>query len=59
MMVVNSGVDDTHDDIAAAGLEIPRIRGIDIGVRGAAGLSSVVEAPQLCETLVIGDNIGR
>ena len=54
MAVVNSGVDDSYDDILRAGGYSPGLEGVDVRVPGAAVLAGVVQAPQLGQLRVIG-----
>ena len=55
--VVNARVDHGDDDTPGAGRDIPGLGSIDVGVRRAAELSGVVQAPELVEVDVVG--VGR
>src|SRR5262249_9769888 len=53
--VVHAGVEDGDDHTTGAGGDVPRLGGVDVGVRGAAGLPGVVQAPHRGEVRVVGD----
>jgi hypothetical protein len=55
MGVIDAGVDDGHDDVAAAGGAVPGLGCVDVGVERAAALSGVVQAPQRAELRIVGD----
>ena len=46
---VHAGVDDGDDDGGAAGGDAPGFGSVDVSVRGATGLTCVVEVPLLIE----------
>ena len=48
MCVVDTGVDHADHD-TAAGLDVPGLDRIDIGIIGSAALSRVVQSPELIE----------
>ena len=54
MVVIDPGVDHRHDDVAAAGGDVPRLHGVDVRVGDSAALTRVVEPPQLAEARIIG-----
>ncbi len=56
--VVHAGVDHADDDVGAADAVVPRLDGVDVSVRGAAGLAGVVEPVQLGEAGIVGRGAG-
>ena len=44
---IHTRVDHRNDDVARARPDLPRLQRVDIGVRGAAGLSRIVQVPRL------------
>ena len=54
MVVVNSGIDHPDHNFAAAGLEIPRLRCVDVSVDLPSGLTGVVECPHLIVAFIVG-----
>jgi hypothetical protein len=57
VIVVNASVNDEDDDAGASGGDVPGFWGINVSVGGTAGLSGVVQPPQLGEVGVIGSQL--
>ena len=53
MDVVDPGVDHRHPHVLAAGGDVPRGWGVDVGSRRASGLPEVQEAPELSELGIV------
>src|SRR5262249_24208377 len=49
VVVVDAALDDGDGDAAGAGGRVPGLGGVDVGVRGAAALAGVVQAPLRAE----------
>src|SRR5215510_11245682 len=54
MVVIDSGIENRDNYIAASGRDIPCLGCIDIGIRGPARLTGVVKSPHLTKPGVIG-----
>src|SRR5262245_33306750 len=54
MVVIDSGIENRDNYIAASGRDIPCLGCIDIGIRGPARLTGVVESPHLAKPGVVG-----
>src|SRR5215467_13310772 len=54
MVVIDSGIENRDNYIAASGRDIPCLGCIDIGIRGPARLTGVVESPHLTKPGVVG-----
>src|SRR5262249_24759432 len=55
VVVIDAGVVDGDDDLAAAGGDVPGGGGVDVGAGGAAGLAGVAEVPLVAELRDGGD----
>jgi len=55
--VVDARIDHAHDDLAAAGGDVPGLGRVDVGVVGSAGLAGVVQAPEPGILRVVGDGL--
>ena len=58
VVVIHTRIDDADDDVGA-GLDIPGLGRVDVGVGGAAGLPGVVEAPERAQGRVVRDRVDR
>ena len=54
VVVVNAGVQHCHHHVPRADGNVPRLLGVDIGVRCAAGLARVVQSPALRIAEIVG-----
>ena len=53
MPILDPGIDDGHDHVAAAGSQVPRFRRPNVGARSTPRLAGVVQAPELGEARVV------
>src|SRR5215471_15951046 len=54
MVVIDSGIENRDNYIAASGRDIPCLGCIDIGIRGPARLTDIVKSPHLPKPRIIG-----
>ena len=57
VQVVDTRVDNRHDDVGTAGGDVPGLGGVDVGVGQAVGLAGVVQADLLGEPWVVGERL--